>query len=111
MFGMVQLTQLAPNSKGEYTEKTKVIFRNNIRVLGKGYITSSSMGESNIPRLAVIMDVDGSERVINQMPSKAYHNKAYTDLFFYGDDNDLGLFFNGIIEDQDIPHIDVYERS
>lgn len=111
LLGMVQLTQLAPNMKGEYTEKTKIIFRNNIRIIGKGYITSSLMWEATIPRLSIIIEVDGVERVINQMPSKSSHNKAYTDLFFYGDDNDLWLFFNGIVEDQDIPHIDVYERS
>lgn len=108
---IVQLTQSVPNAKWDFVDRTSIIFRNYMRIVGKWYVNSSWMWETKIPELVIVAMVDWEEKIIHQQPSKNAHNKAYTSIFFYWQDNDLGLFFNGIINDNSIPHIDIYERS
>lgn len=108
---MVQLTQQVVSPKGELMNKSKIIFRNRMKIIGKWYTTKSSLWESITPTLALVVEVDGVERILYQQPSKSTHNKQYTDVFFFWDDNDLGLFYNGIVSDNNIPILNIYERT
>lgn len=107
----VQLKSFEANNKWDIVEKTKTIFRNNIEVRGKGTTNATKMWEWDSEKQIYILNVNGTEKIIQQIPNKRGFNQQYPDLFFYGDDNDLGLFFHWLNNCEEIDTINVYERS
>jgi len=107
----VQLKSFEANNKWDIIEKTKTIFRNNIEVRWKWVTTNNRMGEWDVDKRIYIFMVNWEEKIIQQIPNKRSFNMQYPELFFYGDDNDLWLFFHGLNNCDDIETINIYERS
>lgn len=107
----VQLKSFEANNKWDIVEKTKTIFRNNIEVRWKWTTTSTRMWEWDIEKKIYIFNVNWEEKIVQQIPNKRAFNQQYPELFFYGDDNDLWLFFHWLNNCDDIDTINIYERS
>ena len=109
-WGVVLLKEKT-TAKWDSYETTSVIFRNNIKILGKGYTTASNIWEKEASR-AYVFEVDWEEMIVVPRPAKRDHNKMYVSkLFFYGEDNDLWLFFSALDRSNKIPEIPIYENS
>ena len=107
----VQLKRFDANNKWDIVEKTKIIFRNNIEVKWKWTTSSTKMWEWEFEKQIYILSVNWEEKIIQQIPNKRAFNNMYPELFFYWDDNDLGLFFHWLNNSNEIDTINVYERS
>lgn len=107
----VVLSKEKTTPKWDSYETTSVIFRNKIKVIGKGFTTASKIWESEANR-AYVFEVDWEEMIVVPRPAKRDHNKMYVSkLFFYGEDNDLWLFFSALDRSDKIPEIPIYENS
>lgn len=107
----VVLSKEKTTPKWDSYETTSVIFRNNIKVLGKWYTTASVIWEKDASR-AYVFEVDWEEMIVVPRPAKRDHNKMYVSkLFFYWEDNDLWLFFEALNRSDKIPEIPIYENS
>lgn len=107
----VQLKSFEANNKWDIVEKTKTIFRNNIEVRWKWTTNSTKMWEWDSEKKIYIFMVNWEEKIVQQIPNKRAFNQQYPELFFYGDDNDLWLFFHGLNNCEEIDVINIYERS
>lgn len=88
-----------------------VLFRNSLEILWKWYTKVKNIWESDVPIRVYITMVDWVEQLLQLSDSKKTHNRHYKNLWFYGQDNDLWLFFNALDKSPEIEEKVIYDLS
>lgn len=108
----VQLKTYVANNKWDLVEKTKIIFRNNIKILWRWRSNSSKMWwEWDSENSVFIFDLNWEEKIVQNITDKKTFNRKYPDMFFFWDDNDLWLFFHWLSTCDYVNAVDIYERN
>lgn len=105
------ITEEMETKGGKPATRTKIMFKKQIKVLWKGEVCWAAMWEA-ATTMAYVLNVDWEEMVVIPKASKREHNKLYTtQLFCYGDDNDLWAFFECLNKSEKVLLINIYENS
>ncbi len=107
----VQLKEKKESAKWNVLETKTILFRNHIKVLGKGISTCAMLGTDTEKSSVFVMEIDWVERIIWNITDKRTFNRRYPDVFFYGNDNQLWLFFHSLSNSNLVKEINIYERS
>ena len=107
----VQLKERKESAKWNILETKTILFRNHMKVLGKGVSTCSMLGTDTEKSSVFVMEIDWVERIVGNITDKRTFNRKYPDVFFYGNDNQLWLFFHSLSNCSYVQEINIYERS
>ena len=107
----VQLKERKESAKWNILETKTILFRNHMKVLGKGVSTCSMLGTDTEKSSVFVMEIDWVERIVWNITDKRTFNRKYPDVFFYGNDNQLWLFFHSLSNCSYVQEINIYERS
>lgn len=98
-------------SKWEISEQQKILFRNTIKLLWKAYSTKTDFWWDWAEQDVFVMEVDWQKKIIHKFSDKRSLNKYNPDMFCYGNDNDVWLFFHALSLCDYIPVINIYEKN